>query len=364
MTEISHPEGAADRQARWQAMWREAVRESRLTLGLVELSTSRIIELSPLAAELLGTTPEEGSGLSALSVIERPRGVAETFRLVREGMVDGVRAHRRCLQRNGSTVEVEWSGWAIRSPVGPDLGLWAARVAPSEPDRSSVVEQAVTESHPRFARSVPVGARITLNDHWRVAHVSTRAGSLLGRPPADWHAASFLEVTHPDDVVALLFAFARATTDTAVGVQVRLRHRDGSWCSSRAAPAVLDGDGTSPFELVLAVDEPLEPSESSGEVRKLAGQLRRIAAQIEAEVVLVEPADPLGAPLMPELSSRQWEIVTRLVRGCRVPTIAEELYLSQSTVRNHLSAIFRKVGVHSQQEFLAFWHGGVGRPSA
>jgi len=66
---------------------------------------------------------------------------------------------------------------------------------------------------------------------------------------------------------------------------------------------------------------------------------------------------------MTELSARQWEVVSRLVRGERVVTIAAEMYLSQSTVRNHLSAIFRKVGVHSQQELLALWRGSArGRP--
>jgi DNA-binding NarL/FixJ family response regulator len=52
------------------------------------------------------------------------------------------------------------------------------------------------------------------------------------------------------------------------------------------------------------------------------------------------------------LSSRQWEIVARLRRGERVPQIARAMYLSQSTVRNHLTAVFRKFGVHSQSELL------------
>ena len=50
---------------------------------------------------------------------------------------------------------------------------------------------------------------------------------------------------------------------------------------------------------------------------------------------------------------RQWEILIRLVRGQRVKDIADALYLSPSTVRNHLTAIYRKFGVHSQAELLA-----------
>jgi DNA-binding CsgD family transcriptional regulator len=36
----------------------------------------------------------------------------------------------------------------------------------------------------------------------------------------------------------------------------------------------------------------------------------------------------------------------------RASTIAEALYLSPSTVRNHLTMIFRKFGVHSQLELI------------
>jgi DNA-binding CsgD family transcriptional regulator len=32
--------------------------------------------------------------------------------------------------------------------------------------------------------------------------------------------------------------------------------------------------------------------------------------------------------------------------------IAKRMYLSQSTVRNHLTSVYRKLGVRSQQELL------------
>ena len=141
-------------------------------------------------------------------------------------------------------------------------------------------------------------------------------------------------------------------------MRVRLRHHDGSWRTCQVAPAALDGDGTSPFALMVAVDKEPDAPGSSGEASKLAEHLRRLAAQIEAVGVGVETADTRGVAVAPDLSPRQWEVVARLVRGERVATIAAEMYLSQSTVRNHLSAIFRKVGVHSQQELLARWRGG------
>jgi two-component system nitrate/nitrite response regulator NarL len=56
---------------------------------------------------------------------------------------------------------------------------------------------------------------------------------------------------------------------------------------------------------------------------------------------------------MKHLTSRQWEVLSRLLRGERVPTIAAGLFISQSTVRNHLAGIFERFGVHSQPELLA-----------
>jgi DNA-binding NarL/FixJ family response regulator len=52
------------------------------------------------------------------------------------------------------------------------------------------------------------------------------------------------------------------------------------------------------------------------------------------------------------LSARELEIITRLMNGDRVPAIAGALFLSPSTVRNHLSAVFHKLGVGSQQELI------------
>jgi DNA-binding CsgD family transcriptional regulator len=35
-----------------------------------------------------------------------------------------------------------------------------------------------------------------------------------------------------------------------------------------------------------------------------------------------------------------------------VPPIAKSLFLSQSTIRNHLASVFAKIGVSSQQELV------------
>lgn len=63
--------------------------------------------------------------------------------------------------------------------------------------------------------------------------------------------------------------------------------------------------------------------------------------------------DPSHAPLdLSRLSPRELEIVQRLLAGDRVPRIADSLYLARSTVRNHLSSVFRKFDVNSQQQLI------------
>jgi DNA-binding CsgD family transcriptional regulator len=59
------------------------------------------------------------------------------------------------------------------------------------------------------------------------------------------------------------------------------------------------------------------------------------------------------------LSRREQEVVRLLLRGDRVPAIAQHLWLTQSTIRNHLYSAYRKLGVKSQQELIALFRDGA-----
>ena len=83
----SDPGGLSHRE--WVQAWREAVLVAPIALGLVELPSSQFIELSPRAADLLGTTCEDGVGLDYLTIVEPRREVEQTFRLVSAGALDG-----------------------------------------------------------------------------------------------------------------------------------------------------------------------------------------------------------------------------------------------------------------------------------
>jgi DNA-binding NarL/FixJ family response regulator len=127
---------------------------------------------------------------------------------------------------------------------------------------------------------------------------------------------------------------------------------------SRREPWVSRGrENASPSQRRFAGDYPLAALPlPSDRVAELEARLRRIAAELRAagimdDVVSAKPASDL--PHFAELTRRQREILIRLLNAQRVSLIASELYLSPSTVRNHLTTIFSKFGVHSQAELLA-----------
>jgi PAS domain S-box-containing protein len=113
---MSQANGAtAGRHSRWVQMWREAVCAGAAGMMLVDLSAGRFLELSSRAAELIGRPRDSVAGLDYLAVVDDAQRAAETFRLVAEGVIDGLSARRRFLRADSSWVEVQVTGWAIRA---------------------------------------------------------------------------------------------------------------------------------------------------------------------------------------------------------------------------------------------------------
>jgi two-component system NarL family response regulator len=69
------------------------------------------------------------------------------------------------------------------------------------------------------------------------------------------------------------------------------------------------------------------------------------------QVTRERQASPL--PPLPQLTPRQSEVLQMLEHGRSTRQIAQELHLSQETVRNHVRHVFRALGVHSRLEAVA-----------
>lgn len=57
-----------------------------------------------------------------------------------------------------------------------------------------------------------------------------------------------------------------------------------------------------------------------------------------------------------KLSDAEKRVMSLYYRNESIDKIADNLYLSGNTVRNHIKASFRKLGLHSQAEFISYAH--------
>ncbi len=88
----------------------------------------------------------------------------------------------------------------------------------------------------------------------------------------------------------------------------------------------------------------------------LRAGLDRVLMEIQSLALSASLAPELTLPTvhadLESLSPREREVLVPLVNGERVPSIARRLHISPHTVRNHLKAIYRKLGVGSQAELI------------
>ncbi|WP_280496731.1 LuxR C-terminal-related transcriptional regulator [Nocardia asiatica] len=73
--------------------------------------------------------------------------------------------------------------------------------------------------------------------------------------------------------------------------------------------------------------------------------------------MVIEPAKPSEVMSLVvaayELTAREWEVTELIARGLSTGDIAAQLFLSAHTVRDHVKAVFDKVGVTSRGELVA-----------
>jgi DNA-binding NarL/FixJ family response regulator len=148
-------------------------------------------------------------------------------------------------------------------------------------------------------------------------------------------------------------------TGRDVAVRLRVMRADGAYLWTRARLSSFDETAGFLFTL-RPMAAGLTPA--ADRVGELERRLARIAAEVRNAgvaaglahasrgVVTVPPTEDL--PGLASLTAREWEVLTDLAQGSRVASIARHLSLSEGTVRNHLSAVYRKLGVASQAELL------------
>ena len=103
----------------------------------------------------------------------------------------------------------------------------------------------------------------------------------------------------------------------------------------------------------------LPPDATEEDLRALVWQQLRTCFDPEIPINIVDLVLVYSCELA-TLSAREQEVLAGLLDNRRVSAIADALCISQHTVRNHLKAIFKKLGVRSQPQLIeACRHAGL-----
>ncbi len=326
------PEGGLDPSVR------DMVARSQLVCLVVEIPSAILVAGSPSARALLASGGEVvGHSIEEFLADEPPTGAID---LLVAGRLMGYETVRSVKQAGGA---VTFHGWvqALRDVDPPRYALVVA-----------------WEGGSARARTQPMGEEEfqpvvgTVDRELVIDRISAEARSVLGYDPEDLIGHSLLRLVAEPDAANILLALGQAATSgQGASHRARVQTADGSWlyCSVLVLPLL---PPPSAAFAILPGDESADEKGPSGRVVQQI--IERLGRTIDGATLTRELADvPWStSSRLSRLSTRELEIVRRLAAGDRVPTIAALLYVSQSTVRNQLSTVFRKLGVHSQQELI------------
>lgn len=205
----------------------------------------------------------------------------------------------------------------------------------------------------------------TLDAALRIDRVSGEALTLFACPPEKLLGESFLSLVAEEDVPAFLFAYAQAATSQQ-GVTLELNLCHGP--ADRGSPTVVCEVFVVPLRpspgCAFVLRPVIIPAEDPRDIEPAAVVVPRSGRGGGAERsdhVLLRGVSDHAVSGVGRLTTRERQIVARLLDGHRPPGIARALFLSQSTVRNHLASVFRKLGVTSQEGLLELFRVAAAR---
>jgi DNA-binding CsgD family transcriptional regulator/PAS domain-containing protein len=323
----------------------------RVPFALADIPGMRIRAANEPLLALAGMRLDELLGWAVIefSPPDRRAAARSDQESIANGRLEGFQAGRVFHLPNGRTIEA--TVWARRLVV--DGEPWAAGI---------VLPAGEADGGLSAGFSAPAaGMMMAVTDHlWVIEYASADARRVVGLTPDALMGVPLLDLVHADDRGDFMAAVTAATTSgTTIVCTTRLSSGNGGWRSETCFVTPLCAH--TPPRLGLAVARATDRERAAAPERQARQQtleqtLWRIAMELRAAGITAD--DPVAITHGPpsraaQLSGRQWEVVQRLSQGQDAAAIAKAMYLSPSTVRNHLVAVYRKFGVHSQVQLLA-----------
>ena len=304
---------------------------------ILEVPSARVVAANELARQLFPPGEEIIGRVFESFTEDRP---TNALQLLVARKLNGYEANRQLRLSDGATVRAR---------------IWVRAVGRDTPPRFVL---AVVMAGPRPAG---VGCpfrgdrRRDRHDRRKPRHRSgeQRCRTLFGLSPGEIIRRPIFRIVHPDDIAALMWALAQSLSDgNGVALEVRVITTSGE---GKPCQLLLSPFNPSPsFAFALLVSQAPEGSISADLEASLWHMRRGIQAIGTSRDLAGLRAE---VPQLSELSSRELEVVTMLLAGDRVPAIAKSLFVAQSTVRNHLSSVYKKLGIESQQELIDLLRG-------
>lgn len=298
-----------------------------------DLETQTVIGANEAAHEFFGEVLHrlESAPISHLVSPGEWDAAAAALQVLSSGSIEGYRTVRHFERPDGTdTVAHVW----VRLVEDEEYKFGLVGIEP----RSAPIGLSLFDSHFRMAI-------ITTDHDWVIEHVSTDVDAILGHNAEFYKGTSLLGLLRPTDAQTFMEALDRVVLDEG-GTTLRMHLRAAGDRWQEVCSVVMAMCRHAPPRIGLAF------AATPGPGLELAMRCYREVSLRGGDMAM--GMAPIADGLLSEgLSTRQWDILMRLVRGERAQEIAADLYLSPSTVRNHLTAIYRKFGVHSQAELLA-----------
>jgi len=176
---------------------------------------------------------------------------------------------------------------------------------------------------------------VILSSELEVIYENPSISRILGYKQGELGPTDMFAVIHPDDMPRITRRLARMIQnpdDTGGHAQCRVRHKDGTW------------------RLVDAVANNLLQNPT---VKGIVVVIHKISRRQQDARALAEEEAVLAARKKYRLTVSEHRVLALIAEGRSNPQIAEQLVISPSTVRFHVTGILRKLGVTSRTEAAA-----------
>ena len=159
-----------------------------------------------------------------------------------------------------------------------------------------------------------------------------------------------LDVRMPGTGVAAAWEIHARLPETKIVMLTVSADNDDLFAALRAGAAGYLLKDTDPSRLPHALEDVLEGRAAMPRdlVARLIGEFRDHGPRRRSAV----------AESAPQLTSREWQVLDLLREGLTTAEIARRLFLSQATVRTHVAAVVRKLGVTDRDAAVQLFERG------